>query len=291
MKAKPGEASGQSEKEAAELGARLRALRARAGITRKQLSARSGTSERYLAQLEAGEGNPSLTVLMAVAAALDVAPAQILPLGGERNGQREAAAALVRRLPAEKLPALHDWIETLGVDEKGRRIVLVGLRGAGKTALGTALAARLNVPFVEMSKEVEQSYGGEIGVLIELGGQAALSRHERAVWDEICAGQTAAVIAAPGGVVADGPLYDRILATAHSIWLEADPEDHMQRVMVQGDFRPMESNRTAMADLKAILEARTADYARAEGRLDTSGQDFAKTLDLLEKEAQTLLNA
>lgn len=267
----------------AEVGQRLRAARAKIGMTRKQLAAASDTSERYLANLEGGTGNPSLSVLSALADALDTAVADLLPAGGERSKLQAGLAAKMRRLPAARLDALRQWIERpdLPNDQKARRIVLVGLRGAGKSSLGAGLASQTGMPFFEVSKEVEAAYGAEIGLLIELGGQAALRRYEAEAWDAICATNDAAVIAVPGGIVANGPLYDHVLATAHSIWLQATPDDHMKRVMAQGDFRPMASNRGAMADLKAILNARSADYARAEATLDTSAQGYEETLAML----------
>jgi XRE family aerobic/anaerobic benzoate catabolism transcriptional regulator len=274
-----------------ELGLRLRALRAKAGVTRKQLAQMSDTSERYLAHLETGDGNPSLSVLTAVASALDIVVPELLPFGGERSHAQEQAAAAMRRLPPERLAAFTDWLETPAGSggEKSRRVVLVGLRGAGKTALGKALAERMDTTFIEMSKEVEQLYGGNIGLLIELSGQAALRRYEREAWDHLCRTHESAVIAASGGVVADGPLYERLLSSAHSIWLEASPDDHMARVMAQGDLRPMGSNRSAMTDLKAILAARTADYARADARLDTSAQSETETVEKLATLARRLL--
>lgn len=283
----------QEEEGFAEISRRVRAARAKAGMTRKQLAAASGASERYLAVIEAGAGNPTISVISALAAALGVTVAELLPLGGERSDAFMRAAAAVRRLPPERLGALHLWLEgrTGGETEKDRRVVLIGLRGAGKSSLGRRLSERLQLPFFELSKEVERAYGGDIGLLIELSGQGALRRYEVEAWDAICAGQKAAVIAAPGGIVADGPLYDRVLTTAHSIWLQASPEDHMERVMAQGDFRPMASNRGAMADLKAILEARAADYARADARLDTSAQSFEHTLDALERIAHSMISA
>jgi XRE family transcriptional regulator, aerobic/anaerobic benzoate catabolism transcriptional regulator len=275
-----------------ELARRVRAARAKAGMTRRQLAAASQTSERYLAHIEAGTGNPSFSVLSALAVALDTALPELLPLGGEVLPAYEQAVSAVRRLPPSRLPALQHWIggTEARAGERGRRIVLVGLRGAGKTSLGQALAKKLGCSFLEMSKEVEEAYGGELGLLIELGGQGALHRHESEVWEQIQSKHEHAVIAAPGGVVADGPLYDRVLATAHTIWLSATPEDHMSRVMKQGDFRPMGKNPRAMHDLKAILDARTPDYSRAGNRLDTSAQNFEHTLALLTKLARDLIN-
>lgn len=273
------------------VGELVRAARAKRGITRRQLAVTSQTSERYLAQIESGRGNPTLGFLSAIAAALDMAPVELLPLGGERNESYAAASGAVRRIDPARLPALHRWIERpAGPDgAKAHRIVLIGLRGAGKSSLGRALAEQLGIPFFDVSKQIERAYGGSIGVLLELSGQAALSRYEAAVWDDIHAAQSAAVIAVPGRIVANAAVFDNVLASAHSIWLRAAPEQHLQRVMEQGDFRPMAGNtREAMADLKAILEARSADYARADAQLDTSAQDFGATVALLTRCARKL---
>jgi XRE family aerobic/anaerobic benzoate catabolism transcriptional regulator len=268
----------------AEMANRIRAARARIGMTRKQLAAASRASERYLAHLEAGTGNPSLEMLYAIAEALDLAPADLLPRGGERSEETAQAAALLRRLQPDRLAEAIGWLQrpVLGEGGKAQRVALVGLRGAGKSSLGRELAKRLGQPFFEISKEVERRYGGSIGVLLEMNGQGALRRYEAEVLEEICRSNRAAVIAAPGAIVSDGALYDSLLGSAWSIWLGATPEDHMSRVMAQGDLRPMSGNRSAMNDLRKILEARTPDYARADARLDTSAQDFAATLDKLE---------
>jgi XRE family transcriptional regulator, aerobic/anaerobic benzoate catabolism transcriptional regulator len=274
-----------------EVGQRIRAARAKAGVTRKQLATASGASERYLAHLEAGTGNPSVDVLSAIGDALDMAMADLLPLGGERGELEERAASLMRRLPTDKLQGVIDWMQRpLQVEGgKAKRIALIGLRGAGKSSLGEALAKRLNLPFFEISKEVERVYGGAIGLLIEMNGQAALRRYEAEVLEAICRDHQAAVIAAPGAIVADGPLYDSLLDSAHSIWLQATPQDHMDRVIAQGDLRPMGSGRGAMDDLQAILDSRAPDYARADATLDTSAQDFVRTVDKLEELVRTAL--
>jgi XRE family aerobic/anaerobic benzoate catabolism transcriptional regulator len=258
-------------------------------MTRRQLATASGTSERYLANIESGVGNPSLGILNALAQALGLPVADLLPLGGERDEAHAEACALLRRLPQPRIAAAIDWIRqsTPLSGAKAHRIVLIGLRGAGKSSLGKALAERLEMPFLELSKEVERAYGGKMGLLIELGGQNALRRYEHEAWDSVVRAHEAAVIATPGGIVADPVLYERVLQTAHSVWLSAKPEDHMARVMAQGDFRPMASNRGAMADLKAILDARAADYARADTQVDTSKRDFAETLGALERAART----
>lgn len=275
-----------------EIAARIRSARARTGFTRKQLAAASGASERYLAHLEAGTGNPSVEMLMAIAEALGMAMAELLPMGGERDAGVAQAAQLLRRLPPERIRAALSWMSGSPqiIDGKGGRIALIGLRGAGKTSLGQALADRLKVPFFEVSKEVEKRYGGSIGVLLDINGPAALRRYEAEVLQDICQTNPAAVIAAPGAVVADGKLFDQLLADCWTVWLQASPEDHMSRVVAQGDLRPITGNRAAMNDLKAILAAREADYARADARLDTSAQDFERTVTLLQGAVASLMN-
>jgi XRE family transcriptional regulator, aerobic/anaerobic benzoate catabolism transcriptional regulator len=268
-----------------EIARRIRSARARTGFTRKQLAARSGASERYLAHLEAGTGNPSVEMLLSIAKALGIALAELLPLGGELDPTVARAAQLLRRMPQERMRVA---LASLGAQPeehhvRGRRIALIGLRGAGKSALGGALAKRLNVPFFEISKEVEKRYGGSIGVLLEINGPSALRRYEAEILAEICSHYPSAVIAAPGAIVSDGKLFEQLLHSAWTVWLQAKPEDHMARVVAQGDLRPMSGNRAAMNDLKAILSARETDYKRADLQLNTSGQGFDETVTLLEK--------
>lgn len=266
-----------------DMAQRLRAARARAGFTRKQLSTAAQASERYLAHIEAGTGNPSVEMLIHLSDALNLSVAELLPLGGERDVRVAEASQLLRRLPKPRLEAAMEWLVQpfAGPCGKARRISLIGLRGAGKSSLGTMLAKRLNVPFFEISKEVERRYGGTIGVLLEMNGPPALHRYEADVLDEICNNHAQAVIAAPGAIVSNGPIYEQLLTSSWSIWLQASPEDHMNRVIAQGDLRPIAGNRAAMADLMAILAARGDDYARADSRLDTSKQTFDATLDAL----------
>lgn len=290
MQATKTKTAGPSFEGSAEIAERIRSARARAGFTRKQLAVASGASERYLAHLEAGTGNPSVEMLMAVANALGIAMAELLPEGGERDPAVAELAEALRKLPRARLGDVSAMLGAMPSEstEKGRRIVLVGLRGAGKSSLGKALAGRMGVPFFEVSKEVERRYGGSIGVLLEINGPAVLRRYEAEILEEICEREKSAVISVPGAVVADGKLYNQLLASAWTIWLQARPEDHMDRVVAQGDLRPMTGNRAAMNDLKNILSAREDDYGRADARLDTSVQDFDRTLDLLEQMATDL---
>lgn len=275
-----------------EMAQRIRSARARAGFTRKQLAAASSASERYLALLEAGTGNPSIEMLMALADALGIAVADLLPQGGERDPVVAQAAQMLRRLPPERIRETLKWFDLKPESaEKGRRIALIGLRGAGKSSLGKMLAERMDLPFFEVSKEVEKRYGGSIGMLLDFNGPAALRRYEGEVLADICQHHASAIIAAPGAIVSDGKLFDQLLQSTWSIWLQAWPEDHMARVVSQGDLRPMTGNRAAMDDLRTILSAREADYGRADARLDTSSQDFGATLDLLQRACTTICGA
>jgi XRE family aerobic/anaerobic benzoate catabolism transcriptional regulator len=268
----------------AALGREVRRSRAKRGMTRRQLAEASRASERYLAQIESGAGNPSVTVLRAIAQALDLPAAALLGEPSAHSAARAALLDLVATLPDSALAELTDLIEARLVPADGadraRRIALVGLRGAGKSTLGRMLARYLGWPFIELDRVVEQDYGASIPDMIEMAGTATFRRHERAALERVIADHDAAVITTAGGIVSDRESYALLLRRSHTIWIKARPEEHMVRVMAQGDFRPMAANREAMADLVAILEARGADYARAQTQLDTSGeaveQSFAK---------------
>ena len=271
------------------IGAEVRRNRAKRGMTRRQLAQASETSERYLAQIESGIGNPSVSVVRAIARALDVPASALLPEPGPRTAALGAILDLLGQVPAGELPALVKEIEARvarpGSADRGRRIALVGLRGAGKSTLGRMLARHLNVPFVELDRLVEQDYGASIPDLIEMAGTVTFRRHERGALERVITDHESAVITTAGGIVSNAETYALLLRRTHTIWVKARPEDHMSRVMAQGDFRPMAQNRGAMADLVAILEARHADYARAEAEIDTSGdtveQSFAKLLRIV----------
>ncbi len=278
----------------ASIGREVRRNRAKRGMTRRQLAQASETSERYLAQIESGAGNPSVSVLRSIAQALDLPCAALLPEAGARNAALGTILDIMAQVPEAELPALAKEIErrvaTPGQADRARRIALVGLRGAGKSTLGRMLAQHLRCPFVELDRIVEEGYGASIPDLIEMAGTATFRRQERSALDRIVAANETAVITTAGGIVSNPETYALLLRRTHTVWIKARPEDHMSRVMAQGDFRPMARNREAkaneaMADLVAILEARRADYARAEAELDTSGdaieQSFTKLLRLV----------
>src|SRR5262245_20032801 len=265
---------------AAAVGALVRSSRAKRGMTRRQLAEQSGASERYLAQIESGQGNPSVIVLKSIAEALDVSVGELLP---STNGRSEALNRIfdvLLRMPQSELPAIADLIAGRAerVADRARRIALVGLRGAGKSTLGQRLAEHFGCPFIELDRLVEREYGASIPDLIELAGLATFRRHERSCLERVIDAHESAVIAAAGGIVSNSDTYALLLRRTHTVWIRARPEEHMRRVMAQGDFRPMAQNREAMADLMAILEARRPDYARAEAELDTSGNTMEESL-------------
>jgi len=290
-KASPAETGlASSEEFSAEVGALVRRGRARRGITRRQLASDSGISERYLAQIESGQGNPSIIVLKAVALAMDMPMTELLPINGKRHEAFHRINELLGRLSTAELPSVAQMIEQRiresAASERSRRIALVGLRGAGKTTLGQMLAKRLGWPFVELNRVVEQEYGASVSMLIEMSGVTAFRRYEQASLEKVIAENDKVVIATAGGIVANPETYALLLRRAHTVWVQAQPQEHMSRVMAQGDFRPMAENRAAMADLLAILDARKADYAQAEAQLDTSGEKVEQSLPRLLKLVQ-----
>lgn len=275
---------------AAEVGRLVRRNRARRGITRRQLAVESGISERYLAQIEGGQSNPSVIVLRAIAQAMEMHITALLPAGEKRNEALARINELLGRLDASELPAIAELLEQRikegAASEQAQRIALVGLRGAGKTTLGQLLAKRLNWPFVEINRVIEQDYGASVSMLIDMSGVSAFRRYERAALEKVIAEHDRVVIATAGGIVSNPDTYALLLRRAHTVWVRAAPQEHMSRVIAQGDFRPMAENRAAMADLVAILEARGADYAQSQVELDTSGEKPEQSLSKLMKLVQ-----
>jgi XRE family aerobic/anaerobic benzoate catabolism transcriptional regulator len=278
-----------AEQFAADVGKLVRRGRAKRGITRRQLAGDSGISERYLAQIESGQGNPSVIVLKAIADAFEMPVADLLPVEGAHSAMA-GIVEMLSHLPQSEWPAIAQVIEQRVHDnaaaDRKRRIALVGLRGAGKSTLGKMLADKLGYPFVELNRVVEQEYGASVSLLIEMSGVNTFRRYERKCLERVLADNDKVVIATAGGIVASAETYALLLRRTHTVWVQARPQEHMSRVMEQGDFRPMAENREAMADLVAILEARRADYAQAEAELDTSGENVEKSAARLLKLVQ-----
>ena len=232
-----------------------------------------------------------MLILKSIAQALDVPIIELLPRANGRPAAMTHVLDVLARTPVAELPALAELIESHAARhvaaDRARRIALVGLRGAGKSTLGRRLADELACPFIELDRLVEQDYGARIPDLIEIAGLATFRRYERACLERVIDEHDTAVIATAGGIVSDAETYALLLRRSHTVWVRASPDEHMKRVMEQGDFRPMAQNREAMADLVAILEARRPDYARAQAELDTSGdtieRSFGKLQDVVKR--------
>jgi XRE family aerobic/anaerobic benzoate catabolism transcriptional regulator len=264
----------------AALGERVRSLRARKGMTRRALAAASQVSERHLANLELGIGNASILVLRQVATALGCTLAEML--GDETAASPEwlLIRELLRGRDEDDLHrgrlALAELFGKAGKPAaRKRRIALVGLRGAGKSTLGQMLADDLDVPFVELNREIERVAGCSVAEIHNLYGPSAYRRYERRALEDTIKSYPDAVIATPGGIVSDAATFNALLSNCFTVWLRAAPEEHMRRVEAQGDLRPMAGNREAMEDLRRILAARQAFYGKADLSFDTSGKQLA----------------
>ncbi len=233
------------------LGERVRAWRIESGTTRKALAAASEVSERYLAQLEAGEGNISVLLLRRVARAMGV-PVETLVKEDDAAPRRE-------------------------------RIALIGLRGAGKSTLGAKLAQLMHVPFVELDREVEKEAGARLGEVFAMYGQDAFRRFERRALERVLEQNARAVIAAGGGLVTDPATYELLLERCFCVWLKASPEDHMARVIAQGDMRPFKGRAAALDEIRTLLADRDRLYARAGATIETSGKTVKQSLQDIRK--------
>jgi XRE family transcriptional regulator, aerobic/anaerobic benzoate catabolism transcriptional regulator len=262
------------------LGERVRALRSRRGMTRKALALEAEVSERHLANLEYGVGNASILILLQVAQALQCSLAELLGDVTTRSPEwllirellEQRDEATLRRVRIVVGSCWAPAARTAGRRVRSSRVALVGLRGAGKSTLGALLAEDLGFPFVELSREIEKFAGCSIGEIQALYGQNAYRRYERRALEEAIQIYPEAVIAAPGGIVSDPATFNLLLAHCTTVWLKADAEDHMKRVLAQGDMRPMAASREAMEDLKRILAGRAAFYSKADLSVDTSAQ-------------------
>jgi XRE family transcriptional regulator, aerobic/anaerobic benzoate catabolism transcriptional regulator len=272
------------------LGERVHDARARRGMTRKILARDSGVSERYLAQLESGQGNASVLLLQRIAAALNLSLNELVQQGPEQPAELTLIEQFLQRLPAQKLSAVRSQLmRDYGAahSDRMKRIALIGLRGAGKSTLGSRLAKELEVPFIELDREVEREGGTSLSEIFLLYGQAGYRRYERRCLENAVKKNERAVIATGGSIVSEPGTYDLLLSTCRTVWLKAQPEEHMARVVAQGDTRPITGNREAMQDLHRILRGRNALYGRADVTIDTAHKSIEQSLQQLRKAVAT----
>jgi len=281
----------------ASLGERVRSLRARKGMTRRALAVASRVSERHLANLELGVGNASVLVLRQVAQALGCTLAEML--GDETAGSPEwlLIRELLRGRDDDDLRRARETLAELygqagKPSARKRRIALVGLRGAGKSTLGQMLADDLEVPFLELNREIERVAGCSVAEIHNLYGPTAYRRYERRALEDAIGSYPDAVLATPGGIVSDAATFNLLLSNCFTVWLRAAPDEHMRRVEAQGDLRPMAGNRQeAMEDLRRILAAREAFYGKADLSFDTSGKTLAAGFAQLRTTVRAALDA
>jgi XRE family aerobic/anaerobic benzoate catabolism transcriptional regulator len=266
------------------LGDRIRTARAQRGMTRRILARDSGVSERYLAQLEAGQGNISIALLRQVAEAMGLPVAELVRDEPDPPLELRLLTQSLARLSAQELAQARRLLgERFGVvaAERRRRIALVGLRGAGKSTLGGLLAERLGIRFVELDREVERESGLALAEIFDLYGQAAFRRYERRALETVLQSSERVVVATGGSLVSEPGTFDLLLASCFTIWVRAAPEEHMNRVVAQGDLRPMAGNEEAMDDLRRILAGRAALYAKADAVIDTAHKTIEASLEEL----------
>ncbi|WP_077001973.1 helix-turn-helix transcriptional regulator [Variovorax sp. KK3] len=277
------------------LGERVRNLRARRGLTRKAVAQAAEVSERHLANLEYGIGNASILVLQQVSTALQCSLAELV--GDVTTSSPEwllIRELLERRSEAELRRAriaLGELLGTPGGDAaRHRRIALIGLRGAGKSTLGQMLADDLDVPFIELSREIEKMAGCSLREIHDLYGTNAYRRYERRALEETVQIYSEVVIATPGGIVSDPATFNELLTHCTTVWLQAAPEEHMGRVAAQGDTRPMAASKEAMDDLRRILAGRAAFYSKADVSVDTGGKDLGQAFQALRTAVRAVMS-
>jgi len=268
------------------LGDRVRDARLRRGMSRKILARDSGVSERYLAQLEGGEGNVSILLLRQIAAALDIRLTELIGEGSGEAAELALITQFLKRLPRQTLAAVRtQLVRKYGGahEERRNRIALIGLRGAGKSTLGARLAKALDAPFVELDREIEREAGTSLSEIFLLYGQAGYRRYERRCLEKVLEKHERVVIATGGSIVSEPGTYELLLSACFAVWLRAEPEEHMARVVAQGDTRPMAGNVQAMDDLRRILDGRAALYRQADVVVNTAGKSVEKSFAELRK--------
>jgi XRE family aerobic/anaerobic benzoate catabolism transcriptional regulator len=264
------------------VGERVRKARERKGIPRRVLSENSGVSPRYLAQLEAGEGNISIGLLQRVAIALDHRIEWLMTEDDPWNSDVLHVADLFRGANAETRQQVMQLLRPESAGEmRAQRICLIGLRGAGKSTLGQRAGDTLGIPFVELNREIEEQSGMPVNEVMALYGQEGYRKLEAQAVSRVVQTHDTMILAVAGGIVAAPDTYTTLLNRFHTVWVKASPSEHMERVQAQGDTRPMAGNPEAMKEQKAILTSREALYEKAQVSLDTTGKSLEQSLQEL----------
>jgi len=291
--------SGDGDAYLRRLGERVRMLRHQRGMSRKALAQHARVSERYLAQMEAGKGNCSIVLLRRIARAIGLPVVQLVQEGADPPLELVLLMQFLERLapPAlgEARELLHRHFGKAAGDLRRRRIALIGLRGGGKSTLGRLLAERLDAPFIELDREVERLKGASLNEIFEMFGQETFRRAEREALEGALAQHPQFVMATSGSIVTEPGTLELLLASCFTVWIRAEPDEHMHRVMAQGDMRPMANSARAMDDLVSILKSREPLYAKATASLITSGktpeQNVTELLRLIRAPETTALRS
>jgi XRE family aerobic/anaerobic benzoate catabolism transcriptional regulator len=267
------------------LGGRVRILRNRRGMSRKVLAQHAKVSERYLAQLETGQGNCSIVLLRRIARALNLSIEELVCDRPDRSVETILVAQLLDRLSPLALEEARDLLlRHFGSPcntFKNSRVALIGLRGGGKSTLGRILAERLDAPFIELDREIERLSGATLSEIFEMFGQERFRRAEREAFEKVMEQHERFVLATSGSIVTEPVTFERLLSSCVTVWVRAAPDEHMQRVIAQGDLRPMGDSTRAMEDLISILKSREPLYAKADTAVVTSGRTPKQTVDEL----------
>ena len=270
------------------VGERVKSARKNLKFSRKKLSENSGVSQRYLAQLEHGDGNISLRLLFKVTRALNLKIEQVVAPLNEKGSEFTHALGLLNNATPTQCNKVIELLASMAKDgSKSNRIALIGLRGAGKSTLGKLASAALNIPFLELNGKIEEASGISIPEVFSLYGDEGFRRLERQSLDQTTGTHDTVILAVGGGIVSNPETFNALLNNYHTIWLQADPDDHMARVRAQGDERPMAGNPDAMNDLQQILSRRKSDYQRADAAVNTAhstpSESLIKLLSAIEK--------
>jgi XRE family aerobic/anaerobic benzoate catabolism transcriptional regulator len=262
-----------------DLGARVRTARKEKGLTVQGLAASAKLSPRFIAQIEAGEGNISITRLAQLASALSLSPHDLIAADGSDESPRSEMWRRIEQFSEREMSELKRWMDGRLGARRSRLIALVGLRGAGKSTIGALVARRLKIPFVELDSLIERAAGMSLSEIFSLHGEDYYRRLEREQLAVLLGKPGQAVIAVGGSIVSDARNWELLKRRSLTIWLRATPRDHMQRVLRQGDTRPMKDNPAAMTELRALLERREPLYAESDTEVKTSGRKIQTVVE------------